>query len=353
MATLLTLVGRGEPQPKPAYHAPMVRLKEDRTKWFWLFVATFIVCSIAAFYFGGAGSGIYDVITQVHYPVPFTSHTLSLKEIWDAAIQDSQRHLWRNGTIVTLAALVVGILRYHPEKYLYAKISLIDRVEHLLRWPNIKYKLGADKRQAAIAAGEIEPDEPFWVEPHVDSRAVDIYQKVVTLPVVVLYSVVSIFVIWHAYYWLRDHGLSFLPYLGIPSAKELAGGGAVDKLTNVVTADWAIKVVFFLPLLLTTRSLRDSYHSGQRYLIECRIGKRVAKLERKHKDYTQLSANPPLHYLAPAWRTAYRYYADLVISGRIPVPAPMSRKAKRWARILFLVLTALFLFGHYWIWSHT
>lgn len=348
VATLLALVGRGGSQPKPRYHSPMVRMNEDRHRWLTLFVITFIACSIAAFYFGGAGSGIYDVVTQVHYHIPLTSHTLSLKEAWDASIRDTQRHLWRNGTIVTLAALVVGILRYHPEKYLYAKVNVMDMGEHLLGWPNIKYTLGANRRQRAIAKGELEPDAEFRYEPRPVNKWLSLYRKIITVPLVIVYSVVFIYLAWHGYDWLRDHALHFLPHLGIPSAKEIAAAGTVDKVTNVVTADWVIKVVFFLPLLFTTRFLRDSYHSIQRYLIMCRIGKRLTKVTLA----TDLSDKPPWYYFPP-WRTAYRFYADYVSRGWFAAPDRMSRKAKRNFRILFLLLTVLFLFGHYWIWSHT
>jgi len=330
----------------------MVRMSEDRNKWLLLFVIAFVACSIAAFYFGGAGSGVYDIVTQVHYHIPFW-HTVSLKKTWDNSIRDYQRHLWRNGTIVSLAALAVGIYRFHPEKFAYAKIGVMDRTERLLRFPNVKYTLGADKRQAAVKAGERQPDERYYIEPHVDSKWVDLYQKIITVPLVIIYSVILIYAVYHGYEWLRDHGLHFLPYLGIPSAKATANAGAVGKITNVVTADWVIKVVFFLPLLITTRYMRDSYYATQRYLIGCRIGKRVKKLERKKKDFTELSTTPPLHYIAPAWRTAYRYYADLVITRTISVPEPMTHKAKRWFRLGFLVLTFLFLFGHVWIWTHT
>lgn len=375
---------KADKPPKRQLHKPLVRMTENPTMWFLLFVATAVSCGIAAVYFGGAGSGIYDVVTQVNY------FGLSLKPVIDS-LPALERHLGRDGTIVLVAALFgVSSLKYARERMIYAKLNPFDWFCIVFHLPNAKRRLRVLQRQRAVRNGLITSDAEWIVVPAKTTaaeargrapgavlvgfgkddttkragtapatqaiariRPMARTHKLIVVPLVLGVSVLLIIGAWFAYDYLRAHWFHGLPVMGISSLHRSHPLTPVQKLSDIVTSDTKIKVLFLLPMLVGGLFLLEFYDAVQNWIVLARIGKRCRRLQRRGKPLSELSDYPPLHYWTPAWRSTYRYYRDLVVRGLLDVPSSENNRTRRRIRWLVVILTALFVFGRWWIWSHT
>jgi hypothetical protein len=354
--TKVVILRRGKRRlKKPPYDGPMVRLFENPRRWLRNFIITLAVGSPILIVLGHSGSGGYDMILECHYWLPWIPaphHVISAKAWWDGLLADQQRHLTRNAAIAAAAALGYRIATYHPEKYLYSKVNWLDWLCILVPGvPSIKKRLGADQREKLIGKGSLASDNAYWRTPITPDTT---FERFTTIPVTIFFCAALGFGVLMGYDSLQTHVLHFLPHAGIPKTTH-AQVPLTQKLVSIVTDSFLVKVLVFVPVFMGSLFQLCQYDAAQRKLIGHRMAGRVQQLGKMQLDAVSYDAalkRPPRHYLL-AWRSAWVYYARIVLAGQteVFVPERMPGEQRRRVWLAAMLVLGLAVVGAFWLWK--